>query len=162
VTRSKAATQAPEGGAAMALPAVGEVLNGRYQVEGVLGRGAFGVVLRARDRVSDTVVALKLLSAGQGKSPEAMARAGGRDQPHSLGRSIGHAAYMAPEQLVGRRDVGPPADMYSLGLVLFEAATGTHTDEARAELRKLLAAWGHVDRSVREVADARRRLAELH
>jgi len=39
------------------------------------------------------------------------------------GALIGTAAYMAPEQVRGEL-VGPPADVYSLGLVLLEAFTG--------------------------------------
>jgi serine/threonine protein kinase len=36
---------------------------------------------------------------------------------------VGTAGYMAPEQVRGE-DVGPPADVYSLGLVLLECVTG--------------------------------------
>ncbi|HVM15879.1 MAG TPA: serine/threonine-protein kinase [Egibacteraceae bacterium] len=40
------------------------------------------------------------------------------------GLLIGTAAYLAPEQVRGG-EIGPPADVYSLGLVLLEALTGT-------------------------------------
>ena len=39
------------------------------------------------------------------------------------GFTVGTAAYLAPEQARGEA-VGPPADVYSLGLVVLEAATG--------------------------------------
>jgi hypothetical protein len=39
------------------------------------------------------------------------------------GTTLGTVAYMAPEQLEGRR-VGPPADVWSLGLVLLECLLG--------------------------------------
>lgn len=37
---------------------------------------------------------------------------------------VGTAGYIAPEQLTDQEDVGPPADVYALGLVLLEAITG--------------------------------------
>jgi Tol biopolymer transport system component len=40
------------------------------------------------------------------------------------GALIGTPLYMAPEQLEGRTDVGPTADVYAFGLVVWEAATG--------------------------------------
>ncbi len=237
---------------------IGDVLAGRYELLAELGRGAFGVVYRARDRVADTVVAIKMLSSARristtaaarlrrevqaawrvthpgvvriydlvalgdhlalsmelvdgdtlerrvardGRLPEAeltalaldlaralaaahqagvthrdlkpsniMLRAGsGRavitdfglsrvpggagddvDASHdggspsadtSLTRSgdlLGTPTYMAPEQLQRSRDAGPAADVYSIGLVLFEAATGqrAHPQKTLAELMK--------------------------
>lgn len=41
----------------------------------------------------------------------------------AVGEISGTVAYMAPEQVLGG-PVGPPADVWSLGLVLLEAATG--------------------------------------
>jgi serine/threonine protein kinase len=41
----------------------------------------------------------------------------------ATGFVVGTAAYLAPEQMAGET-VGPPADIYALGLVLLEAVTG--------------------------------------
>jgi len=40
------------------------------------------------------------------------------------GQAVGTAGYIAPEQLSAPEQVGPATDVYSLGLVLLEAATG--------------------------------------
>jgi eukaryotic-like serine/threonine-protein kinase len=52
-----------------------------------------------------------------------IARLDGATRVTGTGLVVGTAAYMAPEQVRGG-DVGPPADVYSLGLVLLEALTG--------------------------------------
>ncbi|MEU2281545.1 protein kinase [Streptomyces sp. NPDC013178] len=41
----------------------------------------------------------------------------------ATGTLVGTAAYLSPEQVLGR-SVGPPADVYALGLVLLECLTG--------------------------------------
>jgi serine/threonine protein kinase len=47
----------------------GDVLAGRYQIEAILGKGGSGIVLRAFDRVSATVVAVKVLKDGLTHDP---------------------------------------------------------------------------------------------
>ncbi len=42
---------------------VGQVLNNTYEIEGILGRGGTGEVYRARNQISDRIVALKALNA---------------------------------------------------------------------------------------------------
>src|SRR3954447_3100468 len=47
----------------------GDLLAGRYQIEAMIGKGGSGVVLRAYDRVSATVVAVKVLKPGLTHDP---------------------------------------------------------------------------------------------
>jgi serine/threonine-protein kinase len=59
-------------------------------------------------KITDFGLAKKLDEAGQTMS----------------GVVMGTPSYMAPEQAQGQKDVGPPADVYALGAVLYECLTG--------------------------------------
>ena len=41
------------------------------------------------------------------------------------GALVGSPAYMSPEQIAGKtEDIGPAADIYSLGVIMYELLTG--------------------------------------
>ncbi len=114
------------------------------------------LISRGKPLIADFGIALALRSAG----------AGGRLT--EAGLSLGTPYYMSPEQATGDQPVGPPADTYSLGCVLYEMLVGAPPHEGRtaqAVLTKIVAGEptsamqerpsvpAHVDAAVRKALE---------
>src|SRR5207237_4568933 len=80
-----------------------------------------------------------LLSAPEGSEPEQAALTNCRPKVTDFGLAkkveggsgltqtgavMGTPSYMAPEQAEGKKDVGPPADVWALGAILYRLLTG--------------------------------------
>jgi hypothetical protein len=75
------------------------------------------VLLTADGTPKVTDFGLAKFVAGPGQEPAEV----GRTQTTAV---VGTPSYMAPEQATGKRHVGPGADVYALGAVLYELLTG--------------------------------------
>jgi serine/threonine protein kinase len=89
------------------------------------------------DAQSDLALGLRLGLVAPKVSDFGLAkRTGGDDHTHT-GTVLGTPSYMAPEQAEGRKDVGPAADVYALGAILYECLTGRPPFRAATPLETL-------------------------
>src|SRR5262249_1163046 len=56
----------------------------------------------------------------------------------NTGAILGTPSYLAPEQAVGRKDIGPAADIYSLGAMFYEFLTGRAPFRGQPTMNRLL------------------------
>jgi eukaryotic-like serine/threonine-protein kinase len=83
----------------------GQVLGGRYALGAMLGSGGMGQVYRARDRVLERTVAVKVLSSAATQDPELVAR---------FGREARAAAALHHPNIVAVFDSGADGDLQYL------------------------------------------------
>jgi serine/threonine-protein kinase len=126
----------------MDVPAVGEVLGGRYRLDALLGAGGMGRVFAAHDLVLDRPVAVKLPSLTTDGARERFRRearaAAGLSHPHIVAvfdwGETADSAYLVMELVDGRslrdvlrdRRVLPPREVAHLGAQVADALETAH------------------------------------
>jgi eukaryotic-like serine/threonine-protein kinase len=71
-----------------------------------------------------------------------IAKVAGSQSISVTGIVLGTPRYISPEQIDGKRDLGPSSDLYSLGVVMYELLTGTVPFEESTLSKLLLAHLG--------------------
>ena len=77
---------------------------------------------------------VKLLDFGLARVMEA---AGGPSRKTRTGMMLGTPGYMSPEQVKNAKDAGVPADLWSVGVILYEMLTGVRAFAAANEFERM-------------------------
>jgi hypothetical protein len=107
----------------------------RQMARGLAHAHALGIVhrdVKPENVLVDTEGHVRLADFGLAKVLREGDDAGAHARLTHSGEALGTAFYMAPEQMRGRADVGPAADVYAWGVVLHELLTG-HLPVGRVE-----------------------------
>ena len=94
---------------------VGRVIDGRYAVDSVLGKGGMGVVLRARHKFTGAQVALKMLHSDLQLDTQVVQRF---LREARAPNEIGHDA------IVKVHDAGPMPDAFTAAIVKVQVERG--------------------------------------
>ena len=134
----------------------------RAHAAGVVHRDIKPANLFLARRDNDVVV--KVLDFGVARMKDNM----GAEAPHKLtstGVMLGTPLYMSPEQVQGAKDLDHRTDLWALGIVLYEALTGTTPHSDAETLGALVVAicakpakplkkqWPHVSDAVAKIVD---------
>ncbi|MGH7856637.1 MAG: serine/threonine protein kinase, partial [Candidatus Binatia bacterium] len=90
------------------------------------------VMVRVEDHGGERRLRIQIMDFGIAKVVS------GQDSGHSLTGVIGTVRYASPEQIRRGKDIDPRADIYSLGMVLFELYSGRHMFADMTEYSVLL------------------------
>jgi serine/threonine protein kinase len=97
-----------------------------------------GNILLTGEEGPDSLGDPKIVDFGLAKPLDGFASTVSDGPQTRTGSVLGTPGYMAPEQAASKKTIGPPADVYALGAILYELLTGRPPFEGESTLETLL------------------------